>query len=87
MPLGDQWPKGATTAMRMAAAGLTNTAASDYTCTQPSQAPCSAGVNMAKLESDLGIVSHISLVPAANTATFTYLAPDSRVCSADVFAG
>src|SRR5258708_5004744 len=84
MPTGDIWTKGATTDARLAAAGLTNTAAGDFTCTPNGQAPCTAGANIAKLESDLGIVSHISGLVSGTTATISYLAPDSRACTVDL---
>jgi len=86
MPLGDVWAVGATTALRMAAAGLVNSSLSDYRCVPTTQTTCAAGANVDQLESDLGIVSHISAVAAGTTATLSYLAPDSRACSVDISA-
>jgi hypothetical protein len=86
MPTGDIWPNpvAATVASRQAAAGLANVAVDDYTCTATTTSPCSAGVNLAKLESDLGIVSRIATSVSASSVKISYLAPDTRACSVDL---
>jgi len=84
MPPGDTWVVGADSAARMAAAGLVNASASDYRCVPTAQTSCTAGASLDKLESDLGIVSQISLASEGATSTLTYVAPDSKACSVDI---
>jgi hypothetical protein len=86
MPSGDVWASGATTAARMVSAGLAYSTSSNYHCLPTNQTSCTAGANIGKLESDLGIVSQISAAVAGDKAMLAYVAPDSRGCSADISA-
>ena len=49
MPSGDIWVSGASTAARMTAAGLVNSASSDYRCVPTKQTTCVAGANVDQL--------------------------------------
>lgn len=86
MPSGDLYPVGPTTTARMVAAGLTKVSAGDYHCIGKGGKPCAAGVDIEKLESSLGIVSHIAATASGTSATISYLAPDARACTID-FSG
>jgi hypothetical protein len=86
MPSGDVWASGATTEARMVSAGLVYSASSDFRCLPTNQTSCTAGANIGKLESDLGIVSQISAAVAGDKTTLAYVAPDSGGCSADISA-
>jgi hypothetical protein len=84
MPSGDRYPLGATQAARETAAGVSNVALNDYTCTPTAANPCAAGTNFQGLKADLGIVANIGVEIGTTSLQFNYVAPDSRACSVDV---
>jgi hypothetical protein len=84
MPAGDMWVNGATTALRMAAAGLTKVSVNDFHCIPTAQNSCAAGANVDELEADLGIVRRVSAGVSGTTMTLSYFAPDARACSVDI---
>ena len=83
LPGGDTYITGATTTARQANAGLSNINGGDPTCTPTPQNPCAAGVNVQGLEAALGIVSNVVVRPGPSALQFSYIAPDSRMCSVD----
>lgn len=84
MPGTDVWATNNTLDDRTKAAGFLGYANDDWRCTPTAQSSCAAGANINTLESDLGIVSHISTRVASDSATISYLSPDTRACSVDI---
>lgn len=88
MPSGAAVPNANTILARQAQVGFMNPASGvwNYNINLPSTyTPGGIGVNYATLYSDQGLVTGI-LPPQVNgsTATFNYLAPDSRACTIDI---
>ena len=86
MPSGDFYPTAVSGLMtdRFTNVGLKNYGSNDFNCYATSQSGCGFGVNVNKLEGDLGIVSQISSNVSGTTLAVSYLAPDSRSCYVDI---
>jgi hypothetical protein len=82
MPPGDIYPAGDTIAARQAAVGL-----NPGTWRSSVYNPAGIGADIDLLISDMGRVSGVQApMVSSESASFTYVAPDARVCSVDVSA-
>ena len=71
--------------LHLAAAGIPGLNSGNPSVTATTQNPNAAGANLQALQSALGITQVTGIYPGTTGIAFTYLAPDSRACSVDVY--